>query len=128
MAAIKVEIAKLADKSVIVPPLLVTYSLMNLFSMPPVTYPVGDIKGDLSRPETAKGKGKDIGSESEHHEEILSEDRRRLKKARGESEKVAKEKKALDLAQRDAIRYGASTSGLPTLVDSSHSDIIPASE
>ncbi|KAG5606265.1 hypothetical protein H5410_027757 [Solanum commersonii] len=56
MIALKANISKLVDKSVVLPHLLVPNSLMNQLSMPPVTLPVGDILLDLERPETEKRK------------------------------------------------------------------------
>ncbi|KAH0658097.1 hypothetical protein KY289_026845 [Solanum tuberosum] len=58
MTAMKAEIAKLSDNPVVLPLPFVADSLMNLFSMPPVTQTVGDIWGDLDRPNIGKVKDK----------------------------------------------------------------------
>uniref|UniRef100_M1DTD8 Integrase core domain containing protein n=1 Tax=Solanum tuberosum TaxID=4113 RepID=M1DTD8_SOLTU len=85
MAVLKADVATLADKPVTLPPPLVPDSLMNLFTMPPVTQPVGDIWVDLDRPKIGKGKEKKKTSDTSLPDETPREEHRRLKKARNES-------------------------------------------
>lgn len=86
----KVDIAKLSDKPVDLPFTLAPDSMMNLFSMPPVTKTAGNILGDLDMLETRKGKGKDKNLETELPNETPREECRNLEKARRESKKIAK--------------------------------------
>ncbi|KAK4716508.1 hypothetical protein R3W88_014846 [Solanum pinnatisectum] len=57
MTALKANISKLADKSVLFLSYLCS-SLMNLLNMPPITQPIGDIWVDLERLEIGKRKEK----------------------------------------------------------------------
>lgn len=83
MPQMRADIAKLAEKPVTVPPLVVLDSWMSLFSAPPTTQSIDDIRGYLARLETDKKKQKDLGSDDhEQHVYLSKEENIQHKKVR----------------------------------------------
>ncbi|KAH0632841.1 hypothetical protein KY284_035627 [Solanum tuberosum] len=122
LAEMKAKIAKLAEKPVIVPPLVVLESLLSLFTEPPITQTIDDFWGEVPKHKFGKRKHKAGVTDEELPADLSKEERRQQKKARKASKKKAREEEALAQQQRDVMLAGASGSGVPILVSDSQPD------
>ncbi|KAH0682804.1 hypothetical protein KY285_020320 [Solanum tuberosum] len=107
LAEMRSQVAKLAEKPVLVPTMVMPNSLMQLLSQAPSTQSLDDFWGELPKSKSGKRKHK----AREHDEETLvdmsREERRQQNKACKASRKYAREKEALEQRQRDAMLAGA---------------------
>ncbi|KAH0776496.1 hypothetical protein KY290_007907 [Solanum tuberosum] len=105
-----VDIEKLADESVEMPSTLAIDSMLDPFSMPPITQAFFGIWGDFARHKMGKDKGKKSSQESSLLVESPLTASKRLEKAGKESRRPTRAKEALEQRQREVFYSCASTS------------------
>uniref|UniRef100_M1DK09 Integrase core domain containing protein n=1 Tax=Solanum tuberosum TaxID=4113 RepID=M1DK09_SOLTU len=128
LAEMRTQVAKLAEKPVQVPTLIMPDSLMQLLNQAPSTQSLHNFWGELPKSKFGKRKHRARESGEKIHVDLSIEERRQENKARKASRKAVREKEAREQQQRDVVLAGASGSGVPVPASGSQSDHVLISE